>query len=79
MIYTGTIKDNVIIFEHRLPFADGLQVSVNIVAFSPPKGSPQAWLTLFAGTVSTEEADRILQGARECRTVDPVMWEPAES
>jgi hypothetical protein len=79
MIYTGTVKDNVIIFEHRLPFVDGLQVSVNIVASSPPKGSPQAWLTVFAGTVSAEEARLIGQVAQECRTIDQTLWDSPES
>ena len=74
MTYTGTIKGNVIIFDHRLPYADGLQVVVSITSPSPPKNSPQAWLTLFAGTLSDEEAEHILQGAQECRTIDSNLW-----
>jgi hypothetical protein len=84
MTYTGTIKGNEIIFEQRLPFTDGLQVVVHIVSTFPPlpfptKNSPQAWLKLFAGTVNDDEAELILQGAQECRTVDAKMWESSES
>lgn len=82
MTYTGTIKGNEIIFAQRLPFTDGLQVVVQIVslfpAAPPPKNSPQAWLTFFAGTVNADEAELILQGAQECRAVDANMWESFE-
>ncbi len=73
MTYTGTIKGNVIEFERVLPFTEGLQVVVNIVSTAPPRNSPQAWLTFFAGTLSDEEAELILQGAEECRTIDSKM------
>jgi len=80
MIYTGTIKGNVIEFDSRLPFDDGLQVVVDIIPPSvPSKGSPQAWLTYFAGTVTDEEADIILSGARECRQIDRKLWETPDS
>ena len=75
MTYTGTIKGNVIVFDHRLPFDDGLQVVVNIVTLSQPKSSPQAWLTFLAGTLNDEEADLVLRGAQECRTIDRTIWE----
>lgn len=78
MTYTGTIKGNVIEFDHRLPFTDGLQVVVNILSTSPPRNSPQAWLTFLAGTLSDDEAELILQGAEECRTIDAKMWESPE-
>ena len=79
MTYTGTVKGNVIEFDQQLPFADGLQVAVDITP-PPPlrKGSPQAWLTYFAGTSSTDEAERILTGANECRNIDHALWAPSE-
>ena len=43
MPYTGIIKGNVIEFESHLPFTDGLQVVVDIIAPSLSKGSPQTW------------------------------------
>jgi hypothetical protein len=79
MPYTGTIKGNVIEFDQELPFSDGVQVVVDITAPSPPpKGSPQAWLTYFAGTLSADEAELILAGASECRTIDQALWRPSE-
>jgi hypothetical protein len=75
MVYTGTIKGNVIEFDSHLPFDDGLQVVVDITPPSiPSKGSPQAWLTYFAGTATDEEADIILFGAQECRQIDQKLW-----
>ncbi|MCP4400757.1 MAG: hypothetical protein GY801_26080 [bacterium] len=80
MTYTGTIKGNVIEFGQQLPFSDGVQVVVDI---SPPpplrKGSPQAWLTYFAGTLSADEAELILTGANECRTIDHALWSSSDS
>ena len=64
MTYTGTIKGNKIEFDRMLPFTD-----------APPRNSPQAWLTFFAGTLSDDEAELILHGAEECRTIDAKMWE----
>ena len=79
MTYTGTVKGNVIEFDQRLPFSDGLQVVVDITPPSSRKSSPQAWLTYFAGTLSSDEAELILTGANECRTIDHTLWFSPES
>ncbi|GAK54390.1 hypothetical protein U14_05675 [Candidatus Moduliflexus flocculans] len=70
MTYTGTIHGNTIRFEERLPFQEGLHVEVNIVSTFPRKGSPQAWLELFAGSASADEAALVLAGAQRCRQID---------
>ena len=79
MTYTGTVKGNVIEFDQRLPFTDGLKVVVDITPPSPRKSSPQAWLTYFSGTASSDEAELILTGANECRTIDHALWSSSES
>lgn len=79
MTCTGTVKGNRIEFDHTLPFTEGLQVVVNIMSSPPIKGSPQAWLTLFAGTADQDEAELVLAGVRYCRTIDAALWESSET
>ncbi len=75
MTYTGTVYGNTIRFEKRLPFQEGLHVEVNIIPTFPKKGSPQAWLELFAGSASAEDADTVLSEAQKCRQIDWELWE----
>ena len=80
MTYTGTIHGTTIQFNQQLPFTDGVQVVVEIrPPASPRKGSPQAWLTHLAGTLTPDEAERILSGATACRTIDHALWSSSES
>jgi hypothetical protein len=80
MIYTGTIHGKSIQFDQKLPFTDGEQVVVDIhPPASPRKGSPQAWLTHLAGTLTPDEGERILAGASACRTIDATLWSSSES
>jgi hypothetical protein len=43
-----------------------------VPAKKPRKGSPLSVLQM-AGTLSLEEADAILQAAKECRKIDPEL------
>lgn len=79
MTYTGTIHANTIRFKERLPFQEGLYVEVNIMPNFPKKGSPQAWLELFAGSAGAEEADAVLSETQKCRQIDWELWEQSTS
>jgi len=80
MIYTGTIHGTTIQLDQSLPFTDGMQVEIDIrLPASPCKGSPQAWLTHIAGTLTADEAERIRTGAAACRTIDAELWASSES
>jgi hypothetical protein len=80
MTYTGIIHGTTIQFDQQLPFTDGVQVEVDIYPpTSPRKGSPQAWLTHLAGTLTHDEAERILSGVTACRTIDHTLWSTSES
>ncbi|MCP4404578.1 MAG: hypothetical protein GY801_45660 [bacterium] len=46
---------------------------------SPRKGSPQAWLTHLAGTLTSDEGERILAGTAACRSIDAALWPSSES
>jgi hypothetical protein len=39
-----------------------------------PKGTPGRELRQFAGTLSREEADEMLQAVEECRQIEPDAW-----
>lgn len=80
MTYTGIIHGTSIQFERSLPFMDGAKVVVDIrPSEAPRKGSPQAWLTRMAGTLTSDEAECILSGANACRTIDGALWSPTQS
>ena len=80
MTYTGTIHGTSIRFDQQLPFTEGEQVVVEICPpASPRKGSPQAWLTHLAGTLTPEEGERILAGASACRNIDETLWSSSDS
>ncbi len=80
MTYTGTIHGISIQFDRQLPFTEGAQVVVDIrPPASPRKGSPQAWLTHLAGTLTPDEGERILAGAGAGRNIDDALWSSSES
>jgi hypothetical protein len=75
MGYKGTAKGKLIELEESLPFADGTRVEVTVTPVAQPrKGSPKAVLQL-AGTLTSEEANAILQAAQACRRIDWDLWE----
>ncbi len=74
MVYNGTVEGNRIELDEPLPFANGTRVRVDVAPQDEPrKGSPAALLRL-AGTLTSEEADAILEGAQECRRIDKSLW-----
>lgn len=75
MSYSGTVYGQTIRFQERLPFQEGVRVEVTIMPTAPRKGSPQAWLELFAGSASADEAEMVLTGAQKCRQIDGELWE----
>ena len=80
MTYTGTIHGTTIQFDQQLPFTDGAQVVVEIrPPVSSRKGSPQAWLTHLARTLTPDEGERILAGATACRIIDAALWSSSKS
>ncbi len=75
MNYRGVIRGKSIELDEKPPLADGSPVEVTLVpAKKPRKGSPLSVLQM-AGTLSQEEADAILQAAKECRKIDPELWQ----
>ena len=74
MVYHGIVEGNRIELDEPLPFANGTRVRVEVALREEPrKGSPAALLRLV-GTLTTEEATAILEGAQECRRVDKSLW-----
>ncbi len=58
---------------------DGTEVQVEIRPTNGVRrGSPAAVLRL-AGTLSDAEAEAIDQAARECRRIDPTLWEAGQA
>ncbi len=74
MSYTGKVHNGVVVLDHGADLAEGTVVRVDVSpASTPRKGSPASLLRL-AGTLTSEEADSILQAAQECRRIDPTLW-----
>ena len=74
MVRRGTVHDNIIELDDPLPFADGTRVAVDVApAARHARGSPQAVLEL-AGTLTAEEAEEIMAGARACRQIGWSLW-----
>ena len=74
MNYKGTVQGKRIDIDEPLPFADGTRVRVDVAAENGPRrGSPAALLRL-TGTLTTEEADAILEASHEARRVDESLW-----
>ena len=74
MTYTGTIRNGVVVLDNGAKLAEGTPVRVDVSPISnPPKGSPASLMRL-AGTLNDDEARAILQAAKDCRQVDPALW-----
>jgi hypothetical protein len=74
MTQKGTIRGNKIEMDDPIALPTGTRVEVEITPEpAVRKGSPEAILRL-AGTLTDEEAEMILAGARSCRSIDPDLW-----
>jgi hypothetical protein len=73
----GTTQGSKILLDLPLGLPDGTRVEVDIAPVGTPrKGSPESLMRLV-GTLSDAEAEQILNGAQECRRVDPTLWNRA--
>jgi hypothetical protein len=78
MTYEGILRGKTIELEDQPALPDGSRVTVDVLPEAAPrKGSPQAILQLV-GTLTDEEAELILAGAKLARQVDPHLWEQPE-
>jgi hypothetical protein len=76
MTYKGVVHGDRIDLDDGVSLPEGTRVTVQIAPDGATmRGTPEALLALV-GTLTTEEGERIAEGARRCRQIDPALWKP---
>jgi hypothetical protein len=75
---TGVVRGRQIELDAPVPFPDGSRVRISVTLEEQPRrGSPEALERLY-GTLTDDEADRMLEAERLCRQVDDRLWSTSE-